>query len=463
MHVSFVGVGPARDQTIVLAPRRVVVSTRVLVIGSRRARARARVGSRAFAARRRGRVRARQRRAWRRSASACRSSATDPAAVADLADQARRRSRRGRPRRSARRGRRRRGAGRAGHLAFGPNAAAAAARRLEDVDEGRARRGAGVPTAPLPRRSARADEADARSRSSTTLPGLVRREDRRARRGQGRGRHRVDRRRARRGARVPLGRRVRRRGPHVCDRGRSAPGPRSRCSCCATARDAVPIAARAGSQARVRRRRGPEHGRHGRVLAGARVGRAGRSRRRDDGEGDPPDARGAAAPRRRVPRLPLLRAHARSGEGPAGARVQRALRRPRVPGAHAAPRERSLRALLASRPTGRIETEVELADAACVGVALASEGYPPAPIAQGRRRSTGSTRPARSTASTVFHAGHRRRRPTASVVTNGGRVLTVTATGPDLAAARDRAYAAAAADLVARRPLPSRHRAQALP
>ena len=32
---------------------------------------------------------------------------------------------------------------------------------------------------------------------------------------------------------------------------------------------------------------------------------------------------------------------------------------------------------------GRIETDVELADDACVGIALATEGYPPAPIRKG--------------------------------------------------------------------------------
>ena len=42
----------------------------------------------------------------------------------------------------------------------------------------------------------------------------------------------------------------------------------------------------------------------------------------------------------------------------------------------------------------------------------------------------------------VFHAGTRREN--GAVVTNGGRVLAVTALGHDLAAARDRAYAAVA-------------------
>jgi phosphoribosylamine--glycine ligase len=41
----------------------------------------------------------------------------------------------------------------------------------------------------------------------------------------------------------------------------------------------------------------------------------------------------------------------------------------------------------------------------------------------------------------VFHAGTARRG--AQLVTNGGRVLAVTATGDDVAAARERAYEAA--------------------
>lgn len=42
----------------------------------------------------------------------------------------------------------------------------------------------------------------------------------------------------------------------------------------------------------------------------------------------------------------------------------------------------------------------------------------------------------------VFHAGTRREN--GAVVTNGGRVLAVTALGDNLASARDRAYAAIA-------------------
>jgi phosphoribosylamine--glycine ligase len=91
---------------------------------------------------------------------------------------------------------------------------------------------------------------------------------------------------------------------------------------------------------------------------------------------------------------------------------------------------------------GRVETEVQLADVACVGIAIASEGYPPAPVRKGDAIS-GLDAAGALPDVFVFHAG------TATdadgrIVTNGGRVLTVSATGPDLVAARDRAYAAAA-------------------
>ncbi len=91
---------------------------------------------------------------------------------------------------------------------------------------------------------------------------------------------------------------------------------------------------------------------------------------------------------------------------------------------------------------GRIETDVQLADAACVGVALASEGYPPAPIRRGDVIS-GLDAAGAVDGAIVFHAG-----TTAagdgSITTNGGRVLTVSVVAPDIAAARDRAYEAAA-------------------
>jgi len=91
---------------------------------------------------------------------------------------------------------------------------------------------------------------------------------------------------------------------------------------------------------------------------------------------------------------------------------------------------------------GRIETEVRLVDAACVGVALAAEGYPPAPIRRGDVIE-GLDAAGALDGVIVFHAGTKAR-DDGSIVTNGGRVLTVSAVGPDIAAARDRAYEAVA-------------------
>jgi len=90
---------------------------------------------------------------------------------------------------------------------------------------------------------------------------------------------------------------------------------------------------------------------------------------------------------------------------------------------------------------GRIETKVVLDDVACVGVCLASAGYPPGPDHVGDVIE-GLAAAAAVPGVEVFHAGTKL--VDGQVTTNGGRVLTVSATGPDLAAARDRAYAAAA-------------------
>ena len=91
---------------------------------------------------------------------------------------------------------------------------------------------------------------------------------------------------------------------------------------------------------------------------------------------------------------------------------------------------------------GRVETDVQLADVACVGIALASEGYPPAPARRGDVIE-GLDAAGALAGVTVFHAGTTTD-DAGRIVTNGGRVLTVSATGSDLAAARARAYEAAA-------------------
>ena len=81
-------------------------------------------------------------------------------------------------------------------------------------------------------------------------------------------------------------------------------------------------------------------------------------------------------------------------------------------------------------------TEVAWDDGACVSVVMASGGYPKAykkgmPI-------TGIADAEREAGLTVFHAGTKQ--VGADLVTNGGRVLNVTATGPDVAATIEKAY-----------------------
>jgi phosphoribosylamine--glycine ligase len=83
--------------------------------------------------------------------------------------------------------------------------------------------------------------------------------------------------------------------------------------------------------------------------------------------------------------------------------------------------------------------DVHFSDEACVTVVLAAEGYPATPRAGDPI--DGLDAAARVPGVTVFHAGTRRDGD--RLVTAGGRVLDVTAVGPDLATARARAYEAA--------------------
>jgi phosphoribosylamine---glycine ligase len=108
--------------------------------------------------------------------------------------------------------------------------------------------------------------------------------------------------------------------------------------------------------------------------------------------------------------------------------------------------------LAASRPGGLAGVELEWSPEWAVTVVLASAGYPASsssgdPIA-GLERLAASVRDSAATGGEdrlanveVTHAGTAR--AGASVVTAGGRVLNVTALGPDPASARDAAYAAA--------------------
>ncbi len=97
--------------------------------------------------------------------------------------------------------------------------------------------------------------------------------------------------------------------------------------------------------------------------------------------------------------------------------------------------------LLAGAAAGHIDCEPRFVDDAAVTVVCAVEGYPQSPR-------TGSTIEGLATAErvegvTIFYAGVDRDRE-GRLVTAGGRVLDVTAMGPDLASARSRAYQAVA-------------------
>jgi len=94
--------------------------------------------------------------------------------------------------------------------------------------------------------------------------------------------------------------------------------------------------------------------------------------------------------------------------------------------------------LLLGAATGVLSGEVAYGDLAAVTVVLAGGDYP-------ERSDSGTpidgVEDAEATGALVFHSGTARQG--GRLVTNGGRVLAVTATGDDVAAARSRAYEAA--------------------
>jgi phosphoribosylamine---glycine ligase len=94
--------------------------------------------------------------------------------------------------------------------------------------------------------------------------------------------------------------------------------------------------------------------------------------------------------------------------------------------------------LLWGAATGELREEAAVADVAAVTVVLAGAGYP-------ERSDSGTpihgVDEAEATGALVFHAGTALH--DGAVVTSGGRVLAVTATGDDVAAARSLAYDAA--------------------
>jgi phosphoribosylamine--glycine ligase len=96
--------------------------------------------------------------------------------------------------------------------------------------------------------------------------------------------------------------------------------------------------------------------------------------------------------------------------------------------------------LLASATEGRLpDRPLRWHDMAAVDVVLASAGYPETPDTG--RAITGMDTVAAMSDVQVFHAGTFRTRD--GLITSGGRVLNVVGLGPDVAAARRRAYDAA--------------------
>ena len=100
--------------------------------------------------------------------------------------------------------------------------------------------------------------------------------------------------------------------------------------------------------------------------------------------------------------------------------------------------EGDLLPLLLGAATGELAGEVAFGDFAAVTVVLAGGDYP-------ERSDSGTpidgVEDAEATGAIVFHAGTARQG--GRLVTNGGRVLAVTATGDDVGSARSRAYEAA--------------------
>jgi phosphoribosylamine--glycine ligase len=103
--------------------------------------------------------------------------------------------------------------------------------------------------------------------------------------------------------------------------------------------------------------------------------------------------------------------------------------------------EEDLVALLRAAADGELpDRPVRVTSEACVAVVLAAAGYPGTPRAGDAIEGLDD---AEAAGAEVFHAGTSTD-GAGRVVTAGGRVLAVSACGPSIAEARDRAYAAAA-------------------
>ncbi|WP_413800543.1 phosphoribosylamine--glycine ligase [Streptomyces iranensis] len=103
-----------------------------------------------------------------------------------------------------------------------------------------------------------------------------------------------------------------------------------------------------------------------------------------------------------------------------------------------------LAAVLLAAATGRLEAEPPLrwSDGAAVTVVLASHNYPGTPRTGDPITGLDEVAEKDGPKAYVLHAGTKRDGASGEVVSAGGRVLSVTATGSDLVKARERAYRA---------------------
>ncbi|MFH8367731.1 phosphoribosylamine--glycine ligase [Streptomyces sp. NPDC018031] len=113
-----------------------------------------------------------------------------------------------------------------------------------------------------------------------------------------------------------------------------------------------------------------------------------------------------------------------------------------------------LAGVLLAAATGDLAAQPPLrwSDGAAVTVVVASHNYPDTPRTGDPISGLDEVAEADAPTAYVLHAGTRRDPDSGQVVSAGGRVLSVTATGPDLSTARDRAYRA-----VSRISLPGSH------
>ena len=135
----------------------------------------------------------------------------------------------------------------------------------------------------------------------------------------------------------------------------------------------------------------------------------------------------------RLPRRALRRADADAGR-PQGARVQRALRRPRDPG-RAAPLDGRRAAILAACAAGSLRHATDLRRRCRRDGGVRDRGLPEAPRTGDRIEGLAARRPP-CLGSTVSSPRAWPRAATAALVTAGGRVLDVTGLGATVAEAR---------------------------